>query len=124
VSEPETGVVQGLRVVSRIAPELATGYSWRLRILQIAPYLRLGVPWSLYRVALETTSDSEHWRVNLRIGTGMELSLTVYGDLWVVASAGIGTVVFRDRFRRASDHSIERAAAVESAVAIGVKLVF
>jgi len=119
-SEPGTGVERGLQVAARVAPELTAGIAWRLGRMRIAPFVSVAAPFTRYRVALETMNDSEHWRVNLLLGLGFELGLRVHERVWIFAAAGAGSPVFRDRFRRSSDGSVERAAAVESRTEVGV----
>ena len=123
-AEPDAAAESGILVVARVCPGLAAGFSWRWGIVGFAPGLLVRVPISLYRVALETRADSEHWRVNLSFHAIAELTFDLHDRLCLVASAAIGSAVFRDRFKRTSDESIEQAALVEARGTLGARLLF
>ncbi len=123
LAEARAGRDGEMRVAARIEPRLEAGPVWRVGIARLAPFLRISVPFSWYRMALENREDFEIWYANGRFDLGLALSFGITRSLRFVASGGAGVNLIVERFERISGEGVERAPLFEWGASLGALLI-
>jgi hypothetical protein len=124
LAEAEAGRAGRMRIAARIEPRLELGPAWDLGSARIAPFLRIAVPCSRYRVVLENRDDFERWYWNGRFDLGLSLSFRIGSSLGLFVAGGGGINLIEEKFELLSGEEIENGSLFEWGMSMGAMLSF
>ncbi|HUT77078.1 MAG TPA: hypothetical protein VM285_05295 [Polyangia bacterium] len=122
LTEAEAGRAGRMRIAARVEPRLELGPAWDLGSARIAPFLRIAVPCSRFRMVLENRDDFERWYWNGRFDLGLSLSFRIGNSLGLFVAGGGGIDLIEEKFELLSGEDIENGSLFEWGMSLGAML--
>lgn len=124
LTEAAAGRVGRMRIAARVEPRLELGPVWDLGSARVAPFLRIAVPCSRFRMVLENRDDFERWYWNGRFDLGLSLSFRFGSSFGLFVAGGGGINLIEEKFELLSGEDVENGSLFEWGMSMGAMLIF